>query len=248
MARIKGTANADMLVGTARDDQIDGYAGDDQIHGGGGNDIIHGDDGNDQIWGDDGNDNMWGGAGADTLYGGTGNDLLRGDDGADTLSGDDGTDDLSGGAGNDVLNGGAGIDTLYGDWGADQVTGGTGADTFVFNRVVDSTDGTPQGTYAGFGNGIDTITDFNPAEGDKIDLHTIDAIDSNPFDNVVDGANDAFTLVGAFSSTAGQLTLSYDPVTNTTWMNGDVNGDGVADFTVAIAGGDFSAGGAWLIL
>ena len=69
-----------------------------------------------------------------------------GDNGDDILFGGSANDSLSGGEGNDILNGGGGNDTL---------TGGLGADAFVFN----------------VGNsGIDTITDFNATEGDRIFL------------------------------------------------------------------------------
>ncbi len=98
----------------------------------------------------------------DTLSGQAGDDVLLGNGGDDTLSGGDdddsgaasGDDDLYGGSGNDTLYGDGGNDELYGDGGADSLTGGTGADTFVFAA----------------GDGADTITDFTPEEGDRIDL------------------------------------------------------------------------------
>ncbi|MEO1299534.1 MAG: calcium-binding protein [Cyanobacteria bacterium J06636_16] len=78
--------------------------------------------------------------GNDTLLGGEGNDILRGDDGNDTLVGENG---------NDTLIGGAGADTL---------TGGLGSDSFVLDSPSDTSSLT-----------VDTVTDFNSAEGDKID-------------------------------------------------------------------------------
>ena len=65
---------------------------------------------------------------------------------------------LLGGPADDVLTGGYGNDTLYGDGGNDTLTGGPGADTFIFT----STD-----------EGADVITDFNPTEGDMIDLSAV---------------------------------------------------------------------------
>ena len=65
---------------------------------------------------------------------------------------------LFGGPADDVLTGGYGNDTLYGDGGNDTLTGGPGADTFVFTSTDD---------------GMDVITDFNPAEGDVIDLSAV---------------------------------------------------------------------------
>jgi Ca2+-binding RTX toxin-like protein len=83
---------------------------------------------------------------ADTLDGGAGNDWLHGD--ARSMVGGG----VSGG--DDKLDGGAGNDHLVGGGGADMLTGGTGADWFVFEP----------------GSGFDQITDFAPAEGDRIDL------------------------------------------------------------------------------
>ncbi|MGK4333802.1 Ig-like domain-containing protein [Lonsdalea quercina] len=84
--------------------------------------------------------------GNDTISGGSGNDILYGQGGNDNLDGGLGDDILYGGSGDDVLRGGVGNDTLI---------GGSGADTFVW-KAGDT--------------GFDTIKDFNPAEGDRIDL------------------------------------------------------------------------------
>lgn len=73
----------------------------------------------------------------------------NGGSGGDTLTGNLQANILNGGAGNDILNGGYGNDTL---------TGGSGADTFVFQSMLNES-----------GN-VDTITDFSPAQGDKIHL------------------------------------------------------------------------------
>lgn len=69
---------------------------------------------------------------------------------ANILSGNMKANVLNGGAGNDILSGGAGNDIL---------SGGPGADTFVFESSFDGH------------NNVVTLTDFNPAEGDKISLH-----------------------------------------------------------------------------
>lgn len=68
----------------------------------------------------------------------------------------------------------------------------------------------------------DVIRDF--AAGDRIDLRLIDA-------NSTRGGDQAFTFIGAtaFTGVAGQL--RYDGIT----LSGDTNGDGIADFTVALA-------------
>ncbi|WP_395676477.1 hypothetical protein [Inquilinus sp.] len=125
---------------------------------------------------------------------------------------------LAGGAGDDALVGGAGADILHGDTGRDFLAGGAGADRFVF-----ATGDT------GLGGSGDRIDDFSHAQGDKIDLSAIDA-------NVVVAGDQAFTFIGAgaFTGVAGQLhAVSGGGLTA---ISGDVNGDGVADFTVGLNG------------
>lgn len=117
-------------------------------------------------------DIVYGGIGSNTISGGAGNDELYGMDGYDTLNGNDGDDLLDGGAGNDTLNGGDGNDILYGGAGVDILTGGNGADLFVFESA------------SAFSN-VDTITDFDVASGDAIDLS--DLLDG------YDPLNDAIT-------------------------------------------------------
>jgi serralysin len=70
---------------------------------------------------------------------------------------------LEGGSCNDVLRGGAGNDILFGGAGKDVLIGGTGADMFVFKQTNDSTPGQ-----------ADRIIDFSHAQGDHIDLSSID--------------------------------------------------------------------------
>jgi len=77
------------------------------------------------------------------VLGGTGDDILTGGSGSDLLVGGDDNDILVGGIGNDVLS------------------GGQGADTFAFNAGE-----------TGSGN-VDTIVDYNAAEGDKLDLSAL---------------------------------------------------------------------------
>ncbi|MGB7412732.1 MAG: calcium-binding protein, partial [Thermosynechococcaceae cyanobacterium] len=93
--------------------------------------------------------------------GGQGNDLLNGLDTHTSLfgNGDSGNDTLLGGSANDTLIGGAGNDDLNGLGGNDTLTGGAGADGFAFGGAPFSSN-----------LGIDTITDFNAAQGDRIIL------------------------------------------------------------------------------
>jgi len=169
MATIKGTPDDDDIVGGPEADIISGLAGDD---------ILDGRDGDDRIFGGPGDDRLEGGDGNDRLYGGTGNDDLLGAAGDDVLiagpaEGPIGQHDLFGGTGNDTLVGGDGNDFLNGGLGVDQMTGGAGSDTFEFRAAGDDYD-------SGVGKGNrDAITDFSPAEGDKIDVSGIDADRSN---------------------------------------------------------------------
>ena len=71
------------------------------------------------------------------------------------VNGGGGHDTIWGGLGNDSLSGGGGSDTLAGGKGDDTLAGGDDADVFEF---------------AG-DHGHDTITDFNPGQGDKIRLY-----------------------------------------------------------------------------
>lgn len=80
------------------------------------------------------------------------------------LNGNSGANEINGEAGNDTIDGAAGADTLTGGRGADVTTGGLGADHFRFVTALDSTTAT----------GVDRITDFSLAQGDKIDLSAID--------------------------------------------------------------------------
>jgi Ca2+-binding RTX toxin-like protein len=179
----------------------------------------------DVMSGNGGNDNIHGGGGKDRIYGGDGNDQLFGDDGNDFLQGGDGADSASGGAGNDVIHGGGGGDTL---------SGGAGADTFVYNFQADSNAAT----------GIDTILDFHPEEGDRINIGaTVEGYSYNQsydWDLVADSS-----LV---TNDHQQMTLTYDAGTNLTTLNmyfGD--GDPDVDMTLYILGSHTTADGFMLI-
>ena len=89
-----------------------------------------------------------------------GHDTITG--GVFNVLGSNFNDTISGTASNDILNGGSGNDTISGRAGNDSLTGGVGADIFV---------------YADAG-GADTVTDFNRAEGDKIDLTGVSSVSS----------------------------------------------------------------------
>lgn len=118
------------------------------------------------------------------------------------------------GAGDDILIGGAGNDEFCGRLGADTLTGGDGDDVFIYRAVQDS-----------LGGARDHITDFSA--GDRIDLSAIDA-------NAGISGNNAFAFIGGleFSNTAGELRIFEE---NGSWhVEGDIDGDGVADLAIQV--------------
>jgi uncharacterized repeat protein (TIGR01451 family) len=82
-----------------------------------------------------------------------GDEILFGTSESDNIHGDIGNDIIDGLAGDDTLDGGDGNDILRGGLGHDNLIGGAGDDNFHF---------------ASPDEGVDTITDFNSAEGDRL--------------------------------------------------------------------------------
>ncbi|MBR1120229.1 M10 family metallopeptidase [Bradyrhizobium lablabi] len=150
-------------------------------------------------------------AAIEKAIGGSGNDMLIASDLGCTLIA---------GAGADTLTGGAGIDRLVGGSGIDTMTGGGGADSFVFAF----------GDSSASSNQHDRITDF-VAGTDRIDISAIDAIAGT-------GALDLFRFLGsaAFDGAAGALNYVYNSALGVTTLQGDTNGDRVADFAIDLVG------------
>jgi Ca2+-binding RTX toxin-like protein len=123
---------------------------------------------------------------------------------------------LSGGNGRDKINGGAGNDTITGSGGSDRLYGGSGKDAFVFKSLADSTISSA---------GRDTIFDFAKSQGDRIDLRGIDA-------DITTAGNAAFSFIGtsSFHNKAGEL--RFEKLASDTYVYGDVDGDGQADFSI----------------
>jgi Ca2+-binding RTX toxin-like protein len=142
----------------------------------------------------------------------------------DTLSGREGNDTLLGAGGKDKLFGGSDSDTLIGGRGADLLTGGTGNDYFSYDSYRDTRAGKLE---------RDVITDFK--RGDHIDLKTIDA-------RTTIAGNNAFSFIDTadFSRKAGQLHYFQEDNSGTkhdrTIVEGDVNGNGTADFQIELTG------------
>jgi Ca2+-binding RTX toxin-like protein len=186
-----GAAAADQIIAGAGDDTIIDPAGANYLRGGDGADYIRGGFDFDDINGNAGDDTASGGLGDDWVVGGRGNDSLSGGDGADivygnlgadTCVGGDGADVVRGGQDADVLQGGAGADFLSGDKGDDTMTGGAGAD--AFHSFADA--------------GVDRITDFSVAEGDRVvlDAGTSYSVEQVGADTVVHMSAGDVILVG----------------------------------------------------
>lgn len=257
---LTGNGLDNVIDGDGIDNTLSGLGGNDTLTEGAGNSILDGGTGADSMTGGGGNDTYivdnagdtvheLAGGGLDTekttisltlsaevengvLLGAanlnlTGNSLanaLTGNAGVNTLDGGAGDDTLDGGAGKDVLGGGDGLDKLTGGLGRDVMTGGLAADVFDFNSKADS--GKTAATR-------DVIKDFTHGL-DHIDLKDIDANSKKPFDQ-------KFHFIGtqAFHNKAGEL--HYTKINlpgkahDKTIVEGDINGDGKADFQIELS-------------
>jgi Ca2+-binding RTX toxin-like protein len=258
-----GSAFDDVIHGSGAANNLRGGDGDDLLESGAGDDVLNGGNGNDLLNGAAGNDEMRGGAGDDVYYvdaagdaviegtdagadvvragidyvlaanveelfvggagrNGTGNALgnvLHGAAASNVLSGLGGDDVIRGDAGRDTIDGGAGADLIDGGAGKDTLTGGADRDVFQFR----------DGDFGATRALADVITDFSHADAEKIQLNLVDA-------DTVAAGNQAFAWIGsgAFTGVAGQL--HYAQAGGSTYVEGDTNGDGVADFVIALTG------------
>lgn len=193
-ATIFGDAGADTIGGATGSNYLRGDDGDDSISGGASFDDINGNQGADTAHGNDGDDWVVGGKDNDLLNGDNGFDIVYGNLGDDTVSGDAGVDWVRGGQGNDSVSGGAGDDWLWGDRGSDTISGGAGADIF----------------HSFSGAGLDRVTDFSLAEGDRVQLdpgstYTVKQVGA---DTVIDlGGGDQMVLVGVQASTLAATSI-----------------------------------------
>lgn len=215
-----GTGNqiANRILGNDQDNRLSGLAGADTLLGGLGDDRMDGGLDNDSLSGGADNDTLRGAEGNDTVAGDAGDDLALGDIGNDSLLGGGGDDVLRGQAGADTLLGGDGDDVLLGGKGRDRLDGGADEDVFVFTRLADS------GLVSAGAN--DILIGFLRGS-DRIDLSAMDA-------NANTSANDAFVFKGtaAFASVAGELRFAVSGANII--LEGDVTGDGLADFQIQV--------------
>jgi Ca2+-binding RTX toxin-like protein len=220
----RGNGGNDTLTGGAQNDVLDGGAGNDRMIGGFGDDDFYVDSANDIV-------TEAAGGGIDavlstvsyTLAAAAEVEILAAATYLSTtplrLTGNGFSNTIIGNIGNNVVEGGGGSDILVGGAGRDTLTGGAADDYFYF------ADGDLNATRAS----ADTITDFNRAAGDLIVLEDIDARETAAGDQ-------AFTFIGssAFSGLAGQL--RYDKQGGNTYIEGDTDGNRVADFVICLTG------------
>jgi len=137
-----------------------------------------------------------------------------------TIFGSTGADEITGSGIGETISADAGADTIRGGLGKDTMFGGAAGDRFDFDAAAEI--GKKKGQ-------LDLIVDWG--DGDRIDLSTIDANGSKKGDK-------AFKLLkkeGAkFTDKAGQL--AFDQKKGNTFVQGDTNGDGKADFRLQLAG------------
>lgn len=226
---LAGSGYEDDFTGNDQANGLWGFGGDDSLAGAGSGDMLRGGAGNDTLEGGTGNDHLDGGDGVDTaiylrsslgvtvdLGTGTGRigdaqgDVLTG---IENLVGSVRGDTLTGSAVANMLSGEDSNDRLTGAGGADVLNGGLGGDFFTYRVVGDSTVAVA---------GRDTIQDFNSLEGDRIDVSQI--------------APDPFGFVGTGDFTGIGPQLRFTATGDDLLVQGDVNGDKVADFAILVQG------------
>ena len=146
-----------------------------------------------------------------SLDGGDDNSNLIGTYLNDTLHGNGGDDVLFGLSGADKLYGGDGDDILYGGKSSDLLSGGAHADTFVLDGIT---------------NRVDTITDFNVAEGDHLQVRDILSFDPlvdaiSDFIHITQTGANSFASVDADGALNGQNFVNVARLTGVTGL--DVN-------------------------
>lgn len=231
---LSGSSYADRLIGDGKTNLLNGRAGDDVLEGGDGDDLLIGGNGADRLIGGNGSDTAsYAGAKAGVVANLLKSSVNAGDAKGDTyssienlagssygdkLTGDGKANIIDGGAGDDVLSGGGGNDWLVGGAGFDDLYGGAGSDRFIFRSVKEL--GTSK-------TATDTIFDFSQKEKDLIDFTAIDA-------SLKKAGDQAFTFIGTanFSNTAGEI--RYEKAKADTYVYGDIDGNGKADFILHI--------------
>ena len=118
------------------------------------------------------------------------------------------------GDGNDTILGGSGNDLFQGLQGSDTITGGSGADVFFY------------GSSSYSGGFSDIIMDFS--QEDRLEFDT----------DFTNGFIPTFIGNNAFSNVAGEMRYFAD--NGQTFLELDIDGDGLADETLTITNGEFA--------
>ena len=224
-----------------------GHAASDKLHGienlrgGHGDDTLTGDGTANVLEGGPGKDTLTGGGGSDTASyehsaGGvtvdltetgaqTGTAATNYDAAEDTLTS---IENLRGSAHNDTLTGNGSANVLEGGAGKDKLTGGAGADTFVFGQ--DSVVPNPT-TDEELLAETDTVTDFSQTQGDKLDFRGLKE------HSLFRGGERLSFLAreeAAFTNVKGQVRYDQNDEKDETYVQVDLDGNGVADFQVTL--------------
>jgi uncharacterized delta-60 repeat protein len=226
----KGNELDNALTGNGLDNRLEGFSGADRLDGAGGNDTLLGGDGNDTYIANQLGDVIieLANQGTDTVESSVSFSLsdhleilkLLGS-ASIAATGNAVANTLLGNSGDNLIRGMAGNDRLQGAGGADTLTGGLGIDTFILDGELSFLQG-------------EVISDFGTG-GDKIDMSLIDAIASTS------SQNDTFSWIGTAAFTVGvsgqarYSTHTSASVTSSV-LQGDVNGDGIADFSITLTG------------
>lgn len=167
---------------------------------------------------------------AEYLQGSVFDDLILARLGADRIFGSIGDDELRGGGGADKLRGGPGDDLLTGGPNGDKLSGGDGANVFAYTATKQSK---PTASHR------DTILDFKTGT-DKIDLTAINAM-------LEASGRKPFHFIAEAPLTGRPGQLHYIDFGRYLLVEGDKNGDGVADFAVKVFGSEELTGGDFLL-
>jgi Ca2+-binding RTX toxin-like protein len=168
----------------------------------------------------------WAGSSELFISGTTGDDTITGSVSRDQIDGGLGADVLNGGAGNDLIGGGIGSDVIRGGRAKDDLFGHSEADIFAYDSTKDSKKGASH----------DVIHDFNGIQLGELDRISLSKIDAKA--GVAGNQHFKFIGMKGFHHKAGELhykfvDLNHDTVADTL-IEGDINGDGRADFQIEL--------------
>ena len=166
---------------------------------------------------------------ADTIDAGIGDDFIHADAGNDSIITGAGADLVLAAAGADTVSGGDGVDTIRGGQGADSLSGGVGNDLFLIETASDI-DGLAESIDGGTDFDELNFTNFNAFGPIDLSAATITGIERLANSEVGGGHASAFLGGDGFTGVAGQL--RYSPGK----LLGDIDGDSVAEFQIALAG------------